>query len=160
RAVRPGHRGRRAGGLGTARHRLGLPRLLGHPPGRQQKGVRHLSGGTAPGGIVREPGHASGGRWRDRHRHEEDGARGAEAVDCIQPARWADALAERARVPEALPIAGGTDVMVELNFDVRRPPALLDLTKIAELAEWDTDGPRIRLGAGVTYARVITELGD
>ena len=30
--------------------------------------------------------------------------------------------------PEAVPIQGGTDVMVELNFDRRRPEALLDLT--------------------------------
>jgi CO/xanthine dehydrogenase FAD-binding subunit len=54
--------------------------------------------------------------------------------------------------------------MVELNFDHRRPAALLDLNRVPELREWarteDTDTPgRIRLGAGVTYARVITELG-
>jgi CO/xanthine dehydrogenase FAD-binding subunit len=80
-------------------------------------------------------------------------------VDFIQPTRWADALAARAQAPEVLPVAGGTDVMVELNFDVRRPPALLDLGRITELAEWDTDGDRIRLGAGVSYTRLITELG-
>ncbi|HEY1618789.1 MAG TPA: FAD binding domain-containing protein [Streptosporangiaceae bacterium] len=80
-------------------------------------------------------------------------------MDFLQPANWADALAERARVPDVLPIAGGTDVMVELNFDARRPPALLDLTKIPELTEWDTDGGRVRLGAGVSYTRIITELG-
>ncbi len=73
--------------------------------------------------------------------------------------RWADALAAKAQAPDVLPLAGGTDVMVELNFDVRRPPALLDLGRIAELAEWDTDGDRVRLGAGVSYTRIITELG-
>ena len=30
--------------------------------------------------------------------------------------------------------------MVELNFDRRRPAALLDLTRVAELAEWDERG--------------------
>ena len=59
-----------------------------------------------------------------------------------------------------MPIAGGTDVMVELNFDRHRPPALLDLTRVAELADWDRDDGRIRLGAGVTYTRIIDELGD
>jgi CO/xanthine dehydrogenase FAD-binding subunit len=59
-----------------------------------------------------------------------------------------------------VPITGGTDVMVELNFDRHRPPALLDLTRIAELAEWDVVDGRVRLGAGVTYTRVIDELVD
>lgn len=81
-------------------------------------------------------------------------------MDFIQPTRWADALAAKAQAPDVLPVAGGTDVMVEMNFNVRRPPALLDLCRIAELAEWDTDGRSIRLGAGVSYARVIDELGD
>jgi CO/xanthine dehydrogenase FAD-binding subunit len=49
-------------------------------------------------------------------------------------------------------------VMVELNFDVRRPPALLDLTHVAELGEWGRDDDTIRLGAGVSYTRVIEEL--
>jgi CO/xanthine dehydrogenase FAD-binding subunit len=80
-------------------------------------------------------------------------------MDFIQPMSWADALAAKAARPGAVPIAGGTDVMVELNFDKRRPAALLDLTRVAELTEWSIDGARVRLGAGVTYARVIDELG-
>jgi CO/xanthine dehydrogenase FAD-binding subunit len=62
-------------------------------------------------------------------------------------------------MPDAVPIAGGTDVMVELNFDARRPTALLDLTRVAELAEWTVDDGQVRLGAGVSYSRVISELG-
>jgi CO/xanthine dehydrogenase FAD-binding subunit len=81
-------------------------------------------------------------------------------VDFLQPASWADALQARAERPDALPIAGGTDVMVELNFDRRRPGALLDLTRVPELREWSIEDGAVRLGAGVTYARVIDELGD
>jgi CO/xanthine dehydrogenase FAD-binding subunit len=81
-------------------------------------------------------------------------------VDFIQPPSWADALAVKAEMPDAVPLAGGTDVMVELNFDARRPAALLDLTRIAELGRWEIADGRIRLGAGVSYARIITELGD
>jgi CO/xanthine dehydrogenase FAD-binding subunit len=81
-------------------------------------------------------------------------------VDFLQPTSWEDALAAKAARPEAVPIAGGTDVMVELNFDARRPAALLDLTRVSDLARWADDGGRIRLGAGVSYARVINELGD
>jgi CO/xanthine dehydrogenase FAD-binding subunit len=81
-------------------------------------------------------------------------------VEFVSPSSWADALAARAELPGAVPIAGGTDVMVELNFDRRRPGALLDLTRIAELREWAVDDGLVRLGAGVSYARVIAELGN
>ena len=81
-------------------------------------------------------------------------------MDFLQPSSWDDALAVRAERPDALPIAGGTDVMVELNFDRRRPGALLDLTRVGELWEWSLDDGTVRLGTGVPYARVITELGD
>ncbi|MEU9885551.1 FAD binding domain-containing protein [Sphaerisporangium sp. NPDC051011] len=82
-------------------------------------------------------------------------------MDFLRPATWAEALAARADRPDAVPIQGGTDVMVEINFDVRRPGALLDLTAIPELATWEraADG-RLRVGAGVPYARVVAELGD
>jgi CO/xanthine dehydrogenase FAD-binding subunit len=80
-------------------------------------------------------------------------------MDFLQPTTWAEALQLRAERPDALPIAGGTDVMVELNFDRRRPGALLDLGRVPELREWSTNDGTIRLGAGVTYQRVITELG-
>jgi CO/xanthine dehydrogenase FAD-binding subunit len=80
-------------------------------------------------------------------------------MDFLQPVTWQEALVLRAERPDALPIAGGTDVMVDLNFDRRRPGALLDLGRVGELREWGTDDGRIRLGAGVPYARVIDELG-
>ncbi|HEU5476021.1 MAG TPA: FAD binding domain-containing protein [Actinophytocola sp.] len=83
-------------------------------------------------------------------------------MDFFRPETLAEALALKAEHPDAVPIAGGTDVMVELNFDLRRPPALLDLTRVGELADWSVgngggDG-LVRLGAGVPYARIITEL--
>jgi CO/xanthine dehydrogenase FAD-binding subunit len=79
-------------------------------------------------------------------------------MDFLQPTTWSEALAMRAERPDALPIAGGTDVMVELNFDRRRPGALLDLGRVPDLREWSRDDGRVRVGAGVTYARVIDEL--
>ena len=79
-------------------------------------------------------------------------------MDFLQPTSWADALAARAERPDALAIAGGTDVMVDLNFDRRRPGALLDLGRVPELREWSTEGGWVRLGAGVSYARVIDDL--
>jgi CO/xanthine dehydrogenase FAD-binding subunit len=81
-------------------------------------------------------------------------------VEFIQPSSWADALAVQADMPAAVPLAGGTDVMVGLNFGAERPPALLDLTRISELRQWDVVGNRVRLGACVTYSQVLTELRD
>lgn len=81
-------------------------------------------------------------------------------MDFLAPSTWAEALAAKAEHPDAVAIAGGTDVMVEINFDYRRPTVLLDLTRVPELREWDLDDGVVRLGAGVTYARVIDELGE
>jgi CO/xanthine dehydrogenase FAD-binding subunit len=80
-------------------------------------------------------------------------------VEFYRPKRLDDALATVADHPDAMPIAGGTDVMVELNFDRKRPAALLDLTAVPELAGWDADDGWLRVGAGVTYTRLIDELG-
>ena len=81
-------------------------------------------------------------------------------MDFLRPTSLAEALAAKAAHPDAVPIAGGTDVMVELNFDHRRPASLLDLTRVGELAEWSVTPTSTRLGAGVPYARIIAELGD
>ena len=37
----------------------------------------------------------------------------------------------KAERPDAVPIQGGTDVMVDLNFDRARPEALLNLNEVA-----------------------------
>ncbi len=78
----------------------------------------------------------------------------------LQPRSLAEAIEAKAEVPDAVPIAGGTDVMVEINFDTRRPEALLDLNRVSELSAWDRADGWIRLGAGVTYTRLVTELGE
>ena len=82
-----------------------------------------------------------------------------EPVEILVPDTWEHALAMKAAQPEAVPIAGGTDLMVALNFDRARPQAILDLTRVPELRDWGADDGRLRVGAGVTYTRVIEELG-
>jgi CO/xanthine dehydrogenase FAD-binding subunit len=81
-------------------------------------------------------------------------------VDFLAADSWARALAIKAERPDAVPICGGTDLMVELNFDRRRPAALLDLSAIPELATWARDGDTLRIGAGVPFARIINEIGE
>jgi CO/xanthine dehydrogenase FAD-binding subunit len=81
-------------------------------------------------------------------------------MEFLRPATVHEACAMKSAHPDAVPICGGTDVMVELNFDRRRPAALLDLSRLTELAEWGTDGDQLRLGAGVPYRRIISEAAD
>ena len=81
-------------------------------------------------------------------------------MEFMQPATWSEALAMKAAHPEATPIAGGTDVMVGLNLDHGRPESIIDLTRIRELGEWGSEDGWLRIGAGVTYTKLIDELGD
>jgi CO/xanthine dehydrogenase FAD-binding subunit len=68
-----------------------------------------------------------------------------------------EALRIKAAQPDAVPIEGGTDVMVELNFDRGRPTALLNLNRVRELKGWSRDDGTLRLGASLTYTEAMRE---
>jgi len=80
-------------------------------------------------------------------------------VEVLTPRSLDEALALKAQRPDATPIQGGTDVMVELNFDRGRPPALLNLNEVPELRGWSREGVELRLGSGMTYTEAM-ELAD
>jgi CO/xanthine dehydrogenase FAD-binding subunit len=69
-----------------------------------------------------------------------------------------EALAFRAEHPAWRLLAGGTDLMVDLNFGRRRPPAIIDLTRVDELSSWRQENGHVFLGAGLTYATIVTEM--
>lgn len=79
-------------------------------------------------------------------------------MEVFLPRSLDEALAQRAAHPEAVPICGGTDVMVALNFDLLRPEAILDLARVPELRTWHERDGEVFLGAGVTYTRILREL--
>ena len=81
-------------------------------------------------------------------------------MELLQPQTWEEALEAKASRPDAMPLWGGTDVMVEMNFARARPEAILDLTRVRELTAHGADDGVLRVGAGVTYTRAIAELGD
>src|SRR5918996_2568963 len=81
-------------------------------------------------------------------------------MELLQPASWDEALEAKAARPRALPIWGGTDVMVDVNFGRARPEAILDLTRVRALAEWEERDGALRIGAGVSYTTAIADLGD
>src|SRR5213592_3965269 len=64
----------------------------------------------------------------------------------------------KAERPEAIPLAGGTDVMVDVNFGRLRPPAVIDVSQLAELALLRQDNGNVFLGSGVTYATIVREM--
>jgi len=79
-------------------------------------------------------------------------------MDVLLPRSLEEALALKAERPEAIPIAGGTDLMVELNFGRLRPAAIIDLTRVGELATHRQENGHVFLGAGVTYAAIVKDL--
>ena len=80
-------------------------------------------------------------------------------MEVLSPHSLEEALAIKAERPEAVPIQGGTDVMVELNFDRARPQVLLNLNEVSELRGWSRDNGSLRLRSGLTYTEAM-ELGD
>ena len=99
---------------------------------------------------------------RRRRRGDDRRVRGGDCViEALQPRSLEEALAVEAAHPEAVPVAGGTDLMVEVNFGRVRPAALLDLSRVEELRHWRQRRKRhLFVGAGMTFARIARELDD
>jgi len=71
-------------------------------------------------------------------------------VDIERPSNLADARGALAAAPGATLLAGGTDLMVEVNYHSRRPEHVIALRRVEELKQWEGR----RLGAGVTFRRM------
>ncbi|MGA1352856.1 MAG: FAD binding domain-containing protein, partial [Ilumatobacteraceae bacterium] len=67
-----------------------------------------------------------------------------------------EALAALAVNPKARVIQGGTDLMVEVNFNRTTIDSVVSLRRVAELRRWhvDDDAHTLRIGAGVPYAEM------
>ena len=79
-------------------------------------------------------------------------------MEVLLPHSLDEALAIKAEHPEAVPLNGGTDLMVELNFGRLRPPAILDLNRVGELVTWREEDGHVFLGSGVTYTTIVREM--
>src|SRR3954452_12529791 len=75
-------------------------------------------------------------------------------MDVLTPRTLDEALRLKSERPGVLPIQGGTDVMVALNFDRGRPEAMLNLNEVPELRGWSHDNGTLRLASGLTYAEI------
>jgi len=88
-------------------------------------------------------------------RFSHDGKVRLAPVDVLTPPTLEEALRLKAELPDAVPIQGGTDVMVDLNFDRARPLALLNLNEVAELRGWSRQNGTVWLGSGLTYSEAM-----
>src|ERR671914_2212350 len=78
-------------------------------------------------------------------------------MEVLTPRTLDEALRMKAERPDAVPIQGGTDVMVALNFDQLRPDAILNLNEVPELRGFAREDGTLRLGAGLTYTELLQE---
>ena len=67
-----------------------------------------------------------------------------------------EALAAMGAEPRAEPIAGGTDLMVDINFGRKRLDQVVAIDRVEELREISS-GAHVRVGAGVTYTRILND---
>ena len=72
----------------------------------------------------------------------------------VSPATLSEAY-ELMAAGDYRPLAGGTDLMVQLEADVAEPPAaVLDLSRLGELRGVSTDGYDVTIGALTTYTEL------
>jgi CO/xanthine dehydrogenase FAD-binding subunit len=63
-----------------------------------------------------------------------------------------EAIGLLASEPQATLLAGGTDLMVEVNLHGRRPTTVVSLARVPELSMWRIDDDQVVIGSGVPYA--------
>jgi CO/xanthine dehydrogenase FAD-binding subunit len=62
------------------------------------------------------------------------------SVTVLAPARLDDAVAALAADPSLTVLAGGTDLMVAVNYGQLRPGRVLSLRRVPELHDWHLEG--------------------
>ncbi len=72
-------------------------------------------------------------------------------MEVHHPTELRDAIS--AAAAGARPLAGGTDLMVEVNFGMARPENVVSLRRVDQLKTWEGG----RIGAGVTWSRIEKE---
>ena len=82
------------------------------------------------------------------------------ARDFTRPVSLPDLFAALGRNPEAKLIAGGTDVLCEVNLRHTRFDSIISLEGLPELQSLNWSDEFLEIGAGVTITRLETTLGD
>jgi len=72
----------------------------------------------------------------------------------VRPASLDEALALLSEHPDAVPVAGATDLGVQVNLAFSRPPLLVALDRLAELRTLQVGDTELVLGAGLTLTEI------
>ncbi len=78
-------------------------------------------------------------------------------MDVLTPHTLDEVLRLKAELLDARFVQGGTDVLVELNFDRSRPRALINLNEVAELRGFTRENDTFVLGSGLTYVEAMRD---
>ena len=77
----------------------------------------------------------------------------------LAPTRLDDAVAALAADPSLTVLAGGTDLMVAVNYGQYRPTGVLSLRRVPELHDWHVEGEgsaaHVVLGAATSYTTLL-----
>lgn len=83
---------------------------------------------------------------------------GPDGARLIAPVDLDELAALRARHPDALLLAGGTDIGLWITKELRRPPLILWLGRVAELQRIEEGPAELRIGAAVTWREAAPAL--
>jgi len=81
-------------------------------------------------------------------------------VPIARPRNLEEAFDALDEMPDAHLLAGGTDLMVEVNFGHRRPPSVVALRRVEELQGYDVSDRDVALRGGLTWTTVEKELAE
>ena len=78
---------------------------------------------------------------------------------CLNATSLDEALAALLDDPDSLVLAGGTDLLVEINMGHRSPVSVVAVNRVSELRSWshDPQTATVRIGAAVTYGEVLSD---
>jgi CO/xanthine dehydrogenase FAD-binding subunit len=86
---------------------------------------------------------------------------GAPTARVHRPASLVDVFDALEADPDSHLLAGGTDFMVEVNYEHRRPSSIVCLRDVPELAGWRREANELVIGAGCTYSEMMRpEIAD
>ena len=78
----------------------------------------------------------------------------AKSMTVLSPRSAAEAVATYAKIPNALPLAGGTDLMVGWNMGLLNGRPVLDLSRVSEWRKIRAVKEGVELGSLVTHAQI------
>jgi 4-hydroxybenzoyl-CoA reductase subunit beta len=79
--------------------------------------------------------------------------------ELLSPTTLAEALAARQAHPEARLVGGGTDLVVNIRRGIEAPPALIEMTRVAELRGIQAGAGGLEVGASATLSEIAQHPG-